>query len=106
MLNPVHIRKKERTERAKTTVSDNTCSFATASTTEINAVAYQQRVSLQEYRLTAAQDPVRKPFVETVGCDTTIEFRKSRDDFNTTPYVCGSGISIPNVPHLCYFCFC
>jgi hypothetical protein len=100
MLDLVHIRKEETSARARTTIKiiqliiDNTCSFATASTTEINTVAYQQRVSLQEYRLLTAQDPIREKFVVTVGCD----------DFNTTPYVYGSRISIPNLPHLCCFC--
>jgi hypothetical protein len=83
---------------------DHTRSFATASTTEVNTVAYQQKVSPQEYRLLTAQDPIREKFVDTVGCERAIEFRKSRDDFDTTPYDCGSRISIPNVPHLCCFC--
>jgi hypothetical protein len=80
MLDLVHIRKEETSARARTTIRiiqliiDNTRSFATASTTEINTVAYQQRASLKEYRLLAAQDPIGKKFVDTVGWDTTIEF--------------------------------
>jgi hypothetical protein len=107
MLDPAHVRKEETSKRARNTVriiqliTDNTRSFATASLTEINSVAYQQRLDLQEYKHITALDP---GFEDTDGCERTILFRKSIEDFNTTRYVCGSNISVPNVPHLCCFC--
>jgi hypothetical protein len=109
LLDPVHVKKEETSKRARNTVkiiqliTDNTRSFATASLTEINSVAYQQRLDLQEYRWITALDPVILGFEDIIGCERTILFRKSVEDFNTTRYVCGSDISVPNVPHLCCF---
>jgi hypothetical protein len=85
-------------------IIDNTRSFETASFTEINSVANQQRLDLQEYKRITVLDPVRLGFEDTIGCERTILFRKSVKDCNTTRHVCGSNISVPNVPHLCCFC--
>jgi hypothetical protein len=93
MLDPVHVRKEETSKRARNTIkiiqliTDNTRSFATASLTEINSVAYQHRLDLQEYKRITVLDPVR------LGFEDTVLFRKSVEDFNTTRYVCGSNIS-------------
>jgi hypothetical protein len=67
-------------------------------------VAYQQRLDLQEYKRITVLGPVRLGFENTIGCERTILFRKSVKDFNTTRHVCGSSISVLNVPHLCCFC--
>jgi hypothetical protein len=110
MLNPAHVREEETSKRNRNTINiiqlviDNARSFATASLTEINLVAYQQRLELQQYKRITALDPVRLEFEDTIGCERTLLFRKSLEDFNTTRYVCGSNISVPNVPHLCCYC--
>ncbi len=107
MLDPAHVRKEETSKRNRNTIKiiqliiNNTRSFTTASLTEINLVAYQQRLDLQEYKRITVLDLVRLGFDDTIGCERTILFRKSVEDFNTTRYVCGSNIS---VPHLCCFC--
>jgi hypothetical protein len=110
MLKPAHVRKEETSKRNRNAIEiiqliiDNTRSFATASFTEINSVAYQQRLDLQEYKRITVLDPVRFRFENTIGCERTILFQKSVQDFNTTRHVCGSNISVLNVPHLCCFC--
>ena len=85
-------------------IISNTRSFETASTEEINTIAGQQRIRLQEFKTVTAADPTRSEFVDSVGCEGTVKFRRKCADHNIITYRCSTNISTPNVPHI--FCLC
>jgi hypothetical protein len=111
MLSRNHTRGKETPEevRASLAVIDliiaNSGSLATASFEEINATAYLQRTRLVEYKSITSADLVRQDhYTDEVGCYRTIQFRKNRNDPNTTNFNCGNNIAVPNTPHICCIC--
>lgn len=65
MLEEKHIRKAQMASRERTSLKfidliiENKRSFATASTEEVNARAYLQRIRLQECKQATAADEVR-----------------------------------------------
>jgi hypothetical protein len=108
MLNPDHIRESESASRAGTSlrliklVVENSRSFALSTSEEISATAYQQREDLIKH--IAANDPIRKGAADEIGCGATINFRRSKEDFNITEFICGDDITVPNVPQFCCIC--
>jgi hypothetical protein len=111
MLSTNHTRRRETPEKARESLAAidliiaNSRSFATASFEEINATACLQRIRLVEYKNITSTDLVRRShYTKTVGCSATIQFRKDRNDPNTTAFDCGDNIAVLNTPHICCIC--
>ena len=111
MLSKNHTRRRETPEEVRASLAAidliiaNSRSFATASFEEINATAYLQRIRLVEYKNITSTDLVRQGYyTNQVGCSETIQFRKDRNDPNTTAFDCGDNIAVLNTPHICCIC--
>jgi hypothetical protein len=110
MLDRAHTRKVQtpRNVRSSLEIIDliiaNTRSFEAAAIEEINTVAWQQRVRLEEFVAATEADPIRKERVESVGCGESIKFRRNCANYNITTYTCGTDIATPNAPHICCIC--
>jgi hypothetical protein len=111
MLSKDHTRRRETPEEVRASLAAidliiaNSRSFATSSFEEINATAYLQRIRLVEYKNITSADLVRQDdYTNEVGCSKTIQFRKDRNDPNTTAFNCGDNIAVLNTPHICCIC--
>ena len=111
MLSKDHTRRRETPEEVRASLAAidliiaNSRSFATSSFEEINATACLQRIRLVEYKNITSADLVRQDdYTNEVGCSETIQFRKDRNDPNTTAFNCGDNIAVLNTPHICCIC--
>jgi hypothetical protein len=108
MLNSRHTRRSETPAQARVTlrviqiIIDNSRSYSSATTQEINNIAWEQESYLTYFRGVAANDPIRCVYVDRVGCGYTTEFRRSSGDYNTISYVCG--VPTQDTPHICCIC--
>jgi hypothetical protein len=85
-------------------ITENTQSFALSTGEEISAAAIQQREEFRRLKQIASADPTTKGATDKIGCGTTINYRKSKEDFNITEFICGEDITAPNVPQFCCIC--
>ena len=108
MLNLRHTRRSETPAQARVTLKvihiiiENSRSYSSATTEEINDIAWEQSSHLTHFRGVAANDPIRCAYVDRVGCGYTIEFRRNSSDYNTISYRCG--ITTQDTPHVCCIC--
>jgi hypothetical protein len=108
MLNSRHTRRSETPAQARVTlrviqiIIENSRSYSSATTEEINKIAWEQSCHLTQFRGVAANDPIRCAYVDRVGCGYTIEFRRNSNDYNTISYRCG--ITTQDTPHVCCIC--